>query len=265
MNNKSISAFLAVIAIFVITLISVSGFFKVVDFLKDNNIASAPVVERPIFIEEDQEIYNPKVVELLTESYTPSQNVYINSTVYDEEALKLVVNGQFESLIVHASGEVVNKGIHFLSVNFGTESGILYGVRSSANNLDIEATRLKGGIFTEDTGFDVRIDLLDETPMATNKDEYQKSQQMTKLVRLWDYMLLDPPTVTRLLLAPFNKHGVYGGIQINSIKIEYICKNGGDACKVALCSSEDKTTKCLLDNAGEWAMDNWCMRSRVCP
>ena len=252
------------LSIFFIILLSTYLLITAANILKEENNANTPSNDTPPPIPDTpSDIPKSKIAELLNKEYMPSQDVYSNPTKYNLEALKILIDGEFNSIIIHIQGQVKKEGIHFLSVNFGTESGILNAVRNSANTLDIEATRKKGGVFNTKNPIDIKINLLGETSMATTREEFQRTLQSTKVVQLWEKMALAPPTVTRLLIAPFNEKGIYGGATINSIEAEYSCKENSK-CKITLCPTQSLTTECLSSELDEQAMENWCIRSQKC-
>lgn len=256
--SKIKAALGGILAIIFIVVVSALLFFKIISWLEKSNDATAPMNDAPPIVD------NSKIItkELFAGLYVPSHNVY-DESVYDKEALKIAINGSFESVILHFQGAVGKNGDHFISLNFGNESGILNAVRKAANQLDISASKQKGGLIEKESIFDIKVDLIGETSMATTRSEFQQTLQPTKVISLWSKMGIMPPTVTRLLIAPFGTNGIYGGAEIKSIKVNYICKENSP-CDIATCPANTMTTKCLQDLYGEQAMKSWCSRSKKC-
>lgn len=103
--------------------------------------------------------------------------------------------------------------------------------------------------------------MLQETLLATTQMEFQQNNVGFKLVRLWDSIYPSPPTVTRFLVAPFNKNGRYEG-EIDSIRIEYTCTDESK-CSIVTCDPKDNFTTCLKNKFKYNAAKSWCDRTQM--
>lgn len=180
--------------------------------------------------------------ELLDGPYRPTNEVY--GANYESESLKLALEGEFETLRLAASGTIEDKKIHFVSIAIGEESGTLNSVRSSSEGININASRDLGGVFEVDDGIRFTVNLLGETILATTGPEFEETNQPTKIVTFWDAITPQPPTVTRVVVAPFNENGKFEGVRVDSITVLYSCKENG-ACKVDLCPVEELESDCI--------------------
>lgn len=259
MNNWK-SNILGVIVTFAI-VVSAAWVFVVLseDFRKDN-IADAPTTDQPPQIDEPQ-VEPVKFItkQLLKKPFTPQQDVYSNQETYLKSSIKLALKGEFDTAKLVVEGKITDNDIKFVSVNIGTESGVLNAVRENANSLNIGASDEKGGVFKSSINF--TLDLLGETSFATTKEEFQLTRQKTKIVKLWNFIYPDPPTVTRVLVAPFNKAGQYGNAEITSIEFKYLCANGSD-CDATICEEDSLFTLCLKDSFGIEAAKKWCEETK---
>ncbi|MBU1934936.1 hypothetical protein KKF04_02675, partial [Patescibacteria group bacterium] len=235
-----------------------SGIFE--DKVEPPSQIETPAFDTPPANIETNKLLEVKKIELLSKSYIPSENPYGYN--YLSEANRLTIGGEFIWAKINIRGETVGEGYRFLTFNFGQESGLINAVRKSKNRLDVKKTIEKGGAFNSNNPINVTIDLLSITEFGTTQDEYE-TNGATKFIKFWDKMKLLPPTVTYLLVAPFTETGKYGGASINSIEIEYACKEGSE-CKIELCPSSMKATSCLAEQLGIEAMNDWCTRSKLC-
>ncbi|MBI2068641.1 MAG: hypothetical protein HYT67_00835 [Candidatus Yanofskybacteria bacterium] len=185
-------------------------------------------------------------------SYSPSPNIYSDSSVYDKESIRLALNGKFETAKIVVDGNVIGDGPHMISVNFSTESGVLNGVRNSANSIDLKQTEGRGGVFTKDHAIKFVVNLLGNTSLATSNKEFSVTKQLTKDIKFWDFLKQPPPTVARVLIAPFNESGVYGGATITKIDFQYTCANGS-YCGAGVCDYGELESKCIKRNFGDSA------------
>ena len=186
-----------------------------------------------------------KALSLLgSKTYTPSPNVYSDSSVYERESTQLALNGEFESAKLIIEGTVNGEGPYLVSINFSTESGVLNGIRNSQSELDLYQTQKSGGVFTKESGIKFALDLMGKTALATTNKEFIATRQLSKSVRLWDYLIQPPPTIARVLIAPFNQKGIYGGATITKINFEYTC-NGDSNCGAEVCDYKELENKCI--------------------
>lgn len=177
---------------------------------------------------------------------------------YSLESIRLLLNGDFDSANLHIQGNVTEKGNHFLNLVYGNIAGTLYGNRLSVSTLNTTATKESGGVFTDQSPIDIKIDLLNPVQFSTTRAEFEKNQQTSKLVNLWQSNLL-PPTFISLIAVPFRENGTLGGAEITST-LEYTCSEG-KGCGAALCSAGKLITECLKDRFGIEAAKDWCKRA----
>ena len=172
--------------------------------------ASTPIQDvPPETLDTTSNIKDIKTRELIVKPYTPSQNVFADQETYNKESLRLMLNGEFDIAQLHIKGTVKESGDHFLILNYGVVSGILNATRLSPNSIDLDLTRSRGGIFTNSETIDVVVNLMGQTILAATRSGFLLKRQGTISVNLWDANLM-PPTITRVLVAPFNEKGNFG-------------------------------------------------------
>ena len=265
-NIWAIVVFVSVITI-TITIIQLVGWG--LDSLKSNyalsDKAETPIEDTPPIIKEEvfKDIEKIEILPLISSPYTPSKDVFSSIDIYKNESIVIALSGNFEKAELHVKGKVFDKGKHFISINYGNESGTFNATRLSEKSLDINSTEERGGIFTKDEPLDFKINLLGETTLATTKSEFELTKQVVKFVKLWDSNLL-PPTVIRVLIAPFNEYGYFGGVTIEEINFEYSCNNNNNNCGIVLCQKDKMFTECLTNNFGWSYAKSWCDRAEDC-
>ena len=278
-QTKGIWNIIVPIIIFIIVISTIAGIIQLtgvgIDWLrirwnipteqtKDiEETAQAPLIDKPpkTVLEVSEKPESFEILNLLSSSYLPSKNV-MEKENYEKESVRLALSGDFDNARLHVKGTVINDGNHFILLNYDFESGILNAARLSVKNLDINLTQERGGIFTKNESIDFIIDLMGKTVLATTKTEFESTKQIVKFVKLWDTHL-SPPTVVKILIAPFGEDGVFGGAIINEINFEYVCKKGFP-CEAKICSSGKMITECLKDAFGFPAAKNWCDRIQGC-
>ena len=93
------------------------------------------------------------------------------------------------------------------------------------------------------------------------KEEFVLNQEGSKIVKLWDY--IDPtPSVVNFLFASFNKNGIYGGIEIDSIEVKYACETEG-GCGISKCDKNILYTECLANSFGLDSAKKWCDKTQA--
>ncbi|MFH1235905.1 MAG: hypothetical protein V1685_03120 [Parcubacteria group bacterium] len=261
-NNQRSPVFASlagVLAIIIIVAGSASLFLYIV---KKTNTTKSPDVQPPIVNENPIPEIPYRILQLLNTPYTPTQDVYTNLDQYSKQSIKVGFNGDVDSAVILAKGKFLKDGLHFFSFTFGNISGVLNAIRSSPNTLDISASRLAGGVYEKSGEFTLNIDLKANTLLSTTKDEFINRAQGSKSIILWDSLYPSPPTVTRLLIAPFDKNGEYGGGSLDSIELQFTCVQGKE-CSAVVCLEGDLFTKCLKDNFGFSAAKSWCDRTNA--
>jgi len=226
---------------------------------KDVATATIPIIEKPEKQSTTTEVELLSTENLITKPYIPSENVY--TTDYEKESIRLAINGSFNVLKIKMNGEVMGEGKHFISFSIDEISGIINGVRSSANELNVDATNDLGGIYNKGDKIELEIDLFGDTIFSTTKEEYIETRRPSKVIKIW-YVIDEPPSIINFLFAPFNEWGKYGGVMINSIEVEYLCEEG-DECTVKSCDKEILYTECLRDNFGLISAKDWCDRKKI--
>lgn len=258
MNNskKILSNIFGVIATFIIVIASAWIFVYFSNLFRLDNTAEAPTSETPPQIEEPQGTSTEySKLQLLSEPFTPPQNVYSDIDIYLDSTIKLALDGEFSDVKLVVEGKIDDKEVKFVSVNIGTESGTLNAVRENADSLNIKQSKEKGGIFENNINF--TLDFFSDTSFATTKNEFQLTRQKTKIIRLWDLIYPSPPSIVRVLVAPFNERGEYGNAEVASLELKYLCKEGKE-CSAAVCKADSLFTSCLKDNFGIEAAEEWC-------
>lgn len=244
-KRKIIISTILIFSIFAMVIIAALVFGFVVDRLQKRNTAETPIDTAPIVIQVPQGP-NLTLVSLLKDDYTPSADVFSNLDTYKRESIKLALTGEFAIAELKVSGTVLDDEENFVMINFGSETGILNGVRIAKDRIDISETNERGGLFTRDLPIEFVIDLLGSTSLATNNDQFINTRQGSKVITFWNYLLQPPPTVARLLIAPFDKFGKYGNAKIESIELRYFCEKGSP-CNAGVClpNGQESESKCI--------------------
>ncbi|QQG42762.1 MAG: hypothetical protein HYW15_00890 [Candidatus Giovannonibacteria bacterium] len=197
-------------------------------------------------------------VDLITtkDNYKITDNPY-SSENYNKMSRQLALIGTFEIAKLRIKGNLYDNKEHFLSINIGAESGIYNAARKSSEGLDVSLTKENGGVFNKDNPIDIEVDFFGQQTLSTTKNEFLSTRKTTKLVKFWDFIQPQPPapSVNKILVAPFNKDGIFTGT-IESMRFEYSCKEEG-SCKTVACPNDVLATKCLLDNFGANAKTDW--------
>lgn len=191
-------------------------------------------------------------LELLDDDYTPTKNVLTDSSVYKEESVRLALLGKFSLAELRVRGTIKNNEDHYVIVNFGSEAGVLNGFRVADGRIDESETNKKGGLFSFSKPLEFTIDLLGKTILASDNKEFLNTKQGSKTITFWEYLLQEPPTIARLVIAPFNSAGEYGGAAINSIEFRFSCEEG-EVCDAGRCQLNDQETEsaCIKRLFGE--------------
>lgn len=225
-----------------------------------SDIVVTPDIDKPDVSQDQNGVELLSTDNLLREPYIPSRDVYTSN--YEEEVLRLALNGEFKVAKIEVEGEVFGEGLHFISLNFEGVSGVLNASKKSKDQLNLKETKILGGIFVKGIPTKFEIDLKKETILAKTKEEFEEGESGSKKVILWDHLNFTPPTVINFLFAPFNEYGQYGGMRITSIKFKYLCEDGS-SCSVVYCPRYKMFTECLANNFGLDAAIDWCNRSKL--
>lgn len=235
-------------------------FVQLADYFKRKDFASAPAQDGPPQIDyQASTTIEYKGLALLTNPLTIPADIYSNSATYAKYATKLALVGEFGDARLVVRGTIEDGRRKFVSVNIGTESGVLNAVRQGLDSLSILESSKKGGIFAD--GINFSVDFFGETALATTRDEFRLERQGTKIVKFWNFVVPPPPTVVRVLIAPFGEDGVYGGARIDSLVFEYACEEG-KACQADKCDDSDLFSVCLKEKFGNEAMRSWVESSK---
>lgn len=248
--------------LFLTILLAVGSIFYIVNFWQSRNEISTPVIDEPPTTEQPTATTtaNPLLrVELIKpeENYLVSLNPYTDSGVYDQKSRRLALIGDFDTAILEVKGTFPKDDNHFLSVNVGTESGVYNAVRSSANSINLQLTQSNLGVFNNSSNpLSLKIDLMAQQTLAPTREEFLATKQSTKLIRFWDFIKPQPPapSITRILVAPFNEKGIYTG-QIQELNLLYSCKKIG-GCQAVICTVVPGS-KCINDYFGKAAYTDY--------
>lgn len=267
-TGRTIGAIFAFFGVLTITVVIIQAVGVLTDYVKVKfglptvansgvQIADAPVDLIPNASTAIGSSEQLKQLVLNNQPYTPSSTAATDKAVYQKEAIRLILNGDFEIAQLHITGVVNESGPHFLDLIFGKTAGTLYGVRYSSNTLNTTLTQQNGGVFTTSKPINITIDLLQPVQLSTTRTEYENTSAGSKVVKLWETSGLSP-TFVSLLVAPFNQFGHFGGAKVQST-LEYKCKVDDD-CKAALCSADEHVASCIKDKFGTPAANQWCQR-----
>ncbi|KKQ64847.1 MAG: hypothetical protein US86_C0015G0010 [Candidatus Daviesbacteria bacterium GW2011_GWA2_38_24] len=238
----------------------VLGFWSisyVFELSEKNNTAEVPEVTQP---QNQAPLITPIEtikIELIkpSDKYTMMGDPYSKNN-YDKMARRMALIGDFQIAKLNIKGSFTDNKKHFISLNVGSVSGVYNAVRQSSG-LNIALTDESKGIFDKNNPINITIDLFGKQTMSTTQKEFLATREATKLVRLWD--AIHPPTpspsVTPILIAPFDKSGVFSGT-IDSLEFEYKCKDWND-CQAVLCKNNVMDSVCINDNFGANAKNSW--------
>lgn len=268
-NILAILTFIVVVAAIAVVLNLVGlafdwirAYLGVPQIVQEEQIVT-PQNDIPPIIPED--IVQPSkplnVFPIISSVYTPLQDAFSDLGIYQRESFRIVLNGNFQKAQLHIAGKVINGGRHFLSIKYGSVGGLLNAVRATADTLDFNLTKARGGIFTKDVPIDVLVNLMGETALATTRAEFSLNQQLLKFVNFWNENYL-PPTDIRMYVGAFNERGEWGEIVIEKLDFEYSCEQEG-GCSVKSCPIGKKVTECLTNNFGITAAKSWCERTKA--
>ena len=267
MNNKLLEAGKHLILLVITILVASSSIIYIYNFYKESQSGKEPISTIPPIIDEcsdaincsqNNEVAPTSKISLIT----PRDNYKIPSNPYDQAIYKsiskrLALIGDFEIAKIIVKGNLPTNDPHFVSLNLNSVSGIYNAARNSSDSLDIPLSDASLGVFTKTSGINIILDLLSKTSLATTKEEFLSTRETTKLTRFWYSIKPEPPApnISRILVAPFNKDGLYAGV-IESMTFEFICKKGA-TCDAALCPENELATACIKNKFGEKASKEW--------
>lgn len=267
MNNKLIEASKHLLLLIITIIVASSGIIYIFNFYKESQSGKEPTSTTPPIIDEcpgatncnqNNEIASTSKIFLIM----PSDNFKVPSNPYDQAIYKsiskrLALVGNFEIARIKIKGNIPTDDPHFVSLNLNSENGVYNAIRNSTDSLDISLSEANLGVFTKTSGINITLDLLAKTSLATTKEEFLSTRETTKLTRFWDFIKPEPPApnISRILVAPFNKDGLYTGA-IESMTFEFVCKKG-EICNAALCPENELATVCIKNKFGEKASKEW--------
>ena len=211
------------------------------------------VVIPPQEIPTDSSSSAPQIhtVSIIDKSYVVPTNPFDNEQY--SKFPKVVVGGSgavfvgsFEQVVLNIKGKVTSNEDVFLILNFNNQGGLVKAVRSSAKKLDIAATNLKGGIFNSNKPIDVSVNLLKDQ-LGTIASEFLKTGKGEREFNLLPKV--QPNEAPVLAVIPFMNNGQYGGAEITSLDIEYVCQTGKE-CTVAPCAASKMVSECIQEELG---------------
>ena len=267
MNNKLLEAGKHLILLVITILVASSSIIYIYNFYKEPQSGKEPISTIPPVIDEcpdaincsqNNEVASTSMISLITthDNYKIPSNPY-DQVIYKSISKRLALIGDFEIARIKIKGNLPTDDPHFVSLNLNSVSGVYNAVRNSSDSLDIPLSDANLGVFTKTSGINIALDLLSKTSLATTKEEFLSTRETTKLTRFWDFIKPEPPApnISRILVAPFNKDGLYTGA-IESMTFEFVCKKG-ETCNAALCPENELATVCIKNKFGEKAANEW--------
>jgi hypothetical protein len=240
-------------------LILISGYIFADFLISRNKISGQKNEQQKIITPENENIDTTSAgsnlgeihINLLKSVFYPNSNIYSDKNVYNKNVIKLAMIGEFEKASISIKGVIYNDLLNFLSLNIGSVSGTLGGVRNSENSLDLQSST---AIFSKNNPINLSIDLKSSIKLSTTKEEFKSTFQSSKDIILWDYIAPPPGsgTIAKLLVSPYTQNGNYGdGVGIEQITFSYTCKNGSH-CKAEICPDKNYTygSECIEDLFG---------------
>lgn len=195
---------------------------------------------------------NIKTANLLYKPYAVSSTPFAGSNY--EEAPRIVYRGPFSEIRLTATGTLSSQERFFI-FSFNNDTGILDGIRTASNK--IIPSEKKRAKIDANGHFSITIDLLDEK-LGTSSKYFEAVKTGSK-----DFHFIpknSPADSAKILLAPFNNNGEYGGM-INSMAVEYSCAGEDLKCKVELCLPNEKTTACIARSLSGKEASEWRQRT----
>lgn len=195
----------------------------------------------------------------------PTNSQILPNDAFDrfiEVAHRIIAEGNFKDVKLQIELEAIGKpSDQMLSITFDNESGIYRAARSAFDKINKNITSDLGGFFSGET-IQAEVRLTDEILLATTGEEFSLTGSSTKTIDLWDSMLVKPPTVFRLMIAPISTvNGNLNDYEITNMSIDYTCKEDSPNCQLILCTDEPNYYYCLLENLDQEAADSWHERS----
>lgn len=168
---------------------------------------------------------------------------------------RIIFRGPFSEIKLTATGTLATKEPNFFIFGFNNETGIIDGFRTARNK--ISPSEEKKSVIDENGNFMVSVNLFSEK-LGTSSKEFEVTSAGTR-----DFHFIqknNPADSAKILLAPFNNNGQYGGT-LDSLTIEYLCIEEDEGCKVEKCLPNEKTTECLTRFFSPKEAEAWRQRT----
>lgn len=188
----------------------------------------------------------------LYHDFITSQNPF-SSDDY-QKVPRVIYQGIFKSASVSVKGTVVGNDDVFLIFNFGEETGVIDGIRTSEHKLNIVGTRKLGGIFAPASTFSTDVNLLGDTlgASSSNIGACDRGQCTFNFFGNTSH-----PQVAPILVVPVTLNGSFGGAEIDDVAIQYECN--GD-CRIEICPAGIPDYQCIDEKYGRDEAEYWYER-----
>jgi hypothetical protein len=251
------------IVFFVLALIALGSYVGSFYFFKSSQIPSNPDVVIPVpnvppiagsgaTSSFSSSIPAGTSLPLLNE-YRTSQNPFSDADY--QKVPRIIYKGDFKKIIAEIKGSVIGSEEIMLMFNFGQETGIINGARTSQERINIQGTRNLGGIFAPATTFTSEVNLLNDMLGASSNNlqncdvgrcSFEFINSSTKIAQ-----------VAPILVVPVTLNGSYGGAVINDFHINYECQDGINGCKIQVCEQGMTVYDCVKKKYGKEEADAW--------
>jgi len=192
-----------------------------------------------------------KSLDLLIDEYKPSQSPF--AVPQYNQAPQIVYKGNFSGAILHIEGNVIGNEEVMLLFNFGRETGIINGSRSAPNRVNLIKTKNMGGLFGAGNSIFANVNLLDDE-LGSSSSNFGICDGVCTFKFITSS---DTAQVARILTVPVRVNGSFGGAAITSMKIEYLCGDTSNNCKISICNTGEAAYDCIKDKYSPDEANQW--------
>ena len=187
----------------------------------------------------------------LLKDFIASQNPF-NETEYNKMP-RIIYSGTFKSVNANVKGTVVGNEEILLMFNFGQETGIINGIRTSTKRVNIQGTRKLGGIFPPASIFSASVNLLSDRLGSSSSNIGKCNEGVCTFNFIADKGMAQ---VAPIVVIPVTLNGSFGGAIINELSLAYECKEIGK-CKIQVCTSGQPAYECIKEKYNKDEAEMW--------
>lgn len=261
-NNSSVAKAMLFLIIAIIGFVSYIGTFWILSLMENNTpevIIPEPNIPPIIGSGAVSSSSNSTIATTtkvpLQMNFIAAQNPF--SEIEYNKAPRIIYKGSFKTAKVHINGTVVGNDEVFLMFNFGQETGIINGVRTSKDRVNVQGTRSLGGIYTPASSFSTVVDLLQEELGASSSNIGKCRSGVCAFNFLGD---TSTAQVAPILILPVTLNGNFGGAVISESYIDYECESSETNCEIQICAQGQVAYECIFEKYGKEEADQWYER-----